>query len=283
MKKQCTVIRNILVEDTRAREFKEIQEHLKECADCQQWLREMRGLEMLWKRNHLDLPHREEVVKARQEAMRRIRMRSVPKPLFRGGLKPVTWKVALGASVAVVVFAIGIYLGGALETFQFGMFRGAGQAVPGWIAKAIQSPSAELPQNVQAGWGLPKILAYMVKFDQNAGHRLESVSELSEIADDRVAQEALVYALMNDPNPGIRLWAIKSLAQRPIDNTLQDAYLYALWNDDNDGIRLEAIKALTPVIEDEEVIKILQLVAASDESLGVRFHARNAIRRATEG
>jgi hypothetical protein len=186
--------------------------------------------------------------------------------------------------MAVVVFGVGIYMGNILRKIQPGTIQMAKHAIPANIVKAMQSKSSGLPLDIQkAGWGLPKILAYMVKYDQNESHRLESVSELAQLEDDKMAEDALIYALRNDANPGIRMRAIKSLAARPIKPTLRDAYLYALWNDTNDGIRMEAIEALTPVAQNKEVMETLKFIASSDEHEGIRHYAKDALEFAHNG
>jgi hypothetical protein len=192
--------------------------------------------------------------------------------------------LGFGIAVTVVVFGAGIYMGNILRKIQPGTIQMATEAIPAKILKAMKSRSSSLPVDVQkAGWGLPQILAYMVKYDQNESHRLESVSELANLEDDRMAQDALMYALRNDPNPGIRMRAIKSLAQRPIRPALRDAYLYALWNDTNDGIRMEAIEALTPAAQNKEVMETLKFIASSDEHEGIRHFAKSALEFAHNG
>ncbi len=279
MKKNCQKIREKLIEIPQIESPEpEVKAHIESCDECQKWYSEMQQISDLWVKNGLDLPSKGAIAEARQSAIRRIRLRKEKGPIFQWIGTRGTWKLALGVAMTVVVFGAGIYMGNVLRKIQPGTIEIATQAIPSKILKAMQSKSSGLPADVQkAGWGLPQILAYMVKYDQNESHRLESVYELANLEDDRLAQDALMYALRNDPNPGIRMRAIKSLAIRPIRPALRDAYLYALWNDTNDGIRMEAIEALTPVAEEKEVMETLRFIASSDEHEGIRHFAKNAL------
>ena len=282
MKKNCQKIRNILIEISPFDPIdSEVKAHIESCEECRTWYSEMQQLGEFWAKNGMDLPSKDEILAARQNAIRKIRIHEGKSPLFRWITISANWRLAFGIAVAVVVFGAGIYLGNMLRNIQPGTIQMAKQAIPAKILKAIQSKSSGLPVDVQkAGWGLPQILAYMVKYDQNESHRLESVNELANLEDDRMAEDALMYALRNDPNPGIRMRAIKSLAERPIRPALRDAYLYALWNDTNDGIRMEAIEALTPVASNKEVMETLKFIASSDEHEGIRHFAKGALESA---
>ncbi len=279
MKKNCQKIREILIEIPQLESHEpEVKTHIEGCDECRKWYSEMQQIGELWVKNGVDLPSKDEIAEVRQNAIRRIRIREEKGPLFQWIGTRGTWKLAFGVAMAVVVFGAGIYMGNMLRKIQPGTIEVATHAIPAKILKAMQSKSSGLPVDVQkAGWGLPQILAYMVKYDQNESHRLESVSELANLEGDRLAQDALMYALRNDPNPGIRMRAIKSLTIRPIRPALRDVYLYALWNDTNDGIRMEAIKALTPVAEEKEVMETLRFIASSDEHEGIRHFAKDAL------
>ena len=280
MKKNCKKIRDVLLENPDQKKLiPELKKHLETCAECRKWILDVQLLESLWELSNQDLPSAEEITIARQEAIRRIRHGEGRFSIQNWLQQRLSWKIAWGAALAVVVFAAGIYLGNMLRHLQPGTLRTAQKAVPGWIMKAVQSQSAKLPQELQInGWGVSQVLAYLVKYDQNEGHRLNSVEELANIGDDRLAQDALIYALLNDPNPGVRMKAIKSLSQRKMNTDLRDTYIYALWNDGNAGIRLEAIDALTPIAQDKQVMETLQFIAASDAHEGVRTQAREVIR-----
>lgn len=285
MKKECQNIREILIEKSPSDPIAlEVKAHIESCEHCRKWYSELQKFSDFWAKNGLDLPNMDEILAARQNAIRRIRMKEGRHPIFRWIHSHGKWQLAFGIAMAVVVFGVGIYMGNILRKIQPETIQMAKQAIPANILKAIKSKSSGLPLDIQkAGWGLPQILAYMVKYDQNESHRLESVSELAQLEDDKMAEAALIYALRNDPNPGIRMRAIKSLAERPIKPALRDAYLYALWNDTNDGIRMEAIEALTPVAENKEVMETLKFIASSDEHEGIRHFAKDALELAHSG
>ena len=285
MKINCQKIWDILIENPQLEspDF-EVMVHLENCDECRKLYSEMQQIGELWKKNGVNLPKKDEIVAARQSAIRKIRMRKEKGILFQWVGNRGTWKLAFGVMMTVVVLVAGIYMGNMLRNIQPGTIETVTHAIPSKILKAMKSKSSGLPMDMQkAGLGLPQILAYMVKYDQNESHRLESVSELANLKDDKLAQDALMYALRNDPNPGIRMRAIKSLAMRPIRPALRDAYLYALWNDHNDGIRMEAIEALTPVAQDKDVMETLRFIASNDEHEGIRHFARNALESVQNG
>jgi len=285
MKKICQETRDNLITDFSVNKLPAAEKaHFDGCDVCQRWLRNCEKLDAYWSRAARDIPDESAIDAARRNAMRRIKIGN-GKPAWSLWLHDrMSRKFAWGVTLAVVVFGAGIYVGILMRRLPPDTVRSAGRAIPHWILKAVQSESSKLPGNVQtANLGLPELLAYLVKYDQNAGHRMNSVEELANMGDDQTAQQALIYALKTDKNPGIRMKAIKSLAVHPINRALQDAYIYALWNDENPGIRLEAIDALTPVAMDRKVMETLQFVASVDKHEGVRAHAREAIRHAEIG
>ena len=280
MKTNCKKIRTNLTQGLSS----EVEKHLEQCAECRDWFTELKRLEKVWSENASLLPKKEEMVSARQESIRRIRLGESKKKLLSVFKKPVSWKLAWGIAASVVVFATGIYVGSLLRSIPPTAIKTTSEALPNWISKAVQSPSSELPPEIQtAGWGLPKILAYMIKNDRNEGHRLESVTELSKLGDEQMVRDALIYALKNDSNPGVRIKAIKALSDYSVNPALRDAYIYALWHDDNPGVRLEAIEALKPIAQEKTVNEVLQFVATRDNHEGVRVQAREAIRSTNAG
>jgi hypothetical protein len=285
MKKICRQTRLSLIDNPDKQHLPDdLKSHLQSCQSCSGWLRNSQRLEAMWQLSACSVPGADEIDAARQNAIRKIRLGNDMGTLPRWFLEHNSWKTAWAAALAVVVFASGIYIGILMRRLPPDTVRSAGQAIPNWIMKAIQSKSAQLPGNVNtAGLGFSQLLAYMVKYDQNAGHRLNSVKELASIEDDKLAQEALIYALLNDQNPGVRMRAIKSLAQRPVNRSLRDAYIYALWHDDNPGVRVQAVDALTPMASETEVMQTLQFVAISDQDEGVRSLAQEAIRHVQTG
>ena len=285
MKRLCKETRIRLIEDSDKRHLtNELKSHLESCDLCKAWLRNSQRVEAIWQVSTRSVPSVDEVDVARQNAMRKVKIGNGKNAISRWFLEHFTWKAAWATALAVVVFASGIYIGILMRRLPADTMQAAGHALPNWIMKALQSQSARFPGDVNTtNLGLPQLLAYMVKYDQNAGHRLNSVDELASIEDDRLAQEALIYALLNDNNPGVRMRAIKSLSQRPVNRSLRDAYIYALWHDENPGIRVQAVDALTPVAAETEVMQTLQLVAVGDKDEGVRTLAREAIFHAQNG
>ena len=280
MKTNCEKIRTNLLEGLS----QEVEKHLEKCAECRDWYSDLQRLEQVWSTGANLLPTKEEMVAARQEAIRRIKLGDSKKEILSVFKRPVSWKLAWGIAASVIVFATGIYVGSLLRSIQPKAMKTTSKALPTWILKAVRSPSSELPSEIQtAGWGLPKILAYISKNDRNEGHRLESVTELRNLGDEKLVRDALIYALKNDSNPGVRIRAIKALADYSVNPALRDAYIYALWHDDNSGVRLEAIKALTPIAQEKTVNEVLQFVATRDNHEGVRVQAREAIRSTNAG
>lgn len=282
MKKLCRDTRNLLMSDAAAGKLPATEKaHFETCDACEQWLRDYQTLNAYWSLAAGDVPEESLVNAARQNALRQLKTEN-GRPAWSLWLHyHLSWRIAWGVSLAVVVFVAGIYVGVLMRRLPSDTVRTAGKAIPHWILRAIQSDSSGLQGNIQVEkLGLPELLAYLVKFDKNAGHRMNSVQELASLEDDQMAEQALIYALKTDTNPGVRLKAIKSLALRPINRALQDVYIYALWNDENPGIRLEAIEALTPVASHRKVMETLQFVASVDKHEGVRTLARETIRHA---
>jgi hypothetical protein len=280
MKKACEKIRTEFFNGSSP----EFEKHLEQCAECRDWFADMQKTEKVWDIGSNLLPKKEEMIAARQEAIRRIKLGDSKKKLLSVFKRPISWKLAWGIAASVIVFATGIYVGILMRSIQPEAIKTTSAALPTWITKAIQSPSSDLPPEIQtAGWGLPKILAYMIKNDRNEGHRLESVTELSKLGDEQLVRDALIYALKNDSNPGVRIKAIKALSDYQVNPALRDAYIYALWHDDNPGVRLEAIEALKPIAQEKTVNEVLQFVASRDNHEGVRVQAREAIRSTNAG
>ena len=280
MKTNCEKIQTNLIEGISP----EVEKHLEQCAECRDWFADLQRLEKVWSTGADLLPTKEEMVATRQEAIRRIRLGDSKKKFLSIFKRPVSWKLAWGIAASVVVFGTGIYVGSLLRSIQPKVMKTTSEALPTWILKAVRSPSSELPPEIQTtGWGLPNILAYIIKNDRNEGHRLESVTELRKLGDEQLVRDALIYALKNDSNPGVRIRAIKALTDYSVNPALRDAYIYALWHDDNPGVRLEAIEALTPIAQEKTVNEVLQFVATRDNHEGVRVQAREALRNTNAG
>ena len=97
---------------------------------------------------------------------------------------------------------------------------------------------------------------------------------------DPQIQQALSYALLNEQNPGVRLRTVSAMASEQAANRDEDVkhvLITALTSDDNVGVRKEALQALQRFPFDNEIKKSFMDVLVHDSNSAIRIAAINAL------
>jgi len=129
---------------------------------------------------------------------------------------------------------------------------------------------------------IQKVLLYAVRSYDNPGIRLDTLDALRSGSNNPTVQTALLYAMQHDPNAGVRLAALNSVPQMPWCEEVQSALVDAAQHDDNLGVRDQAIDLLVAHVvaaEDQNLVPVLENLAANDSDRYVRMKSARALRR----
>jgi hypothetical protein len=128
---------------------------------------------------------------------------------------------------------------------------------------------------------IQQVLVYAVKSYDNPGIRRDTLDALRARSAKPPVRAAMVYAMRHDPNAGIRLAAMEAVQATVWDAEVRQVFLEALERDSNPGVRVAAIDALSRQA-DEEVLPVLERLAADDPNAYVRMKCAGAVRRLVE-
>jgi len=119
-----------------------------------------------------------------------------------------------------------------------------------------------------------QLLVGAMRDGRNPSSRMSAVELLSRQPDNRQVKEALIRALIEDDNLGVRLKALQTL--KPFankDKDVQAAFMNALAYDEAAGVRVQAIEALRPLAHDDSVSKTVQEVTKDDDNPYIKLQA----------
>jgi hypothetical protein len=119
-----------------------------------------------------------------------------------------------------------------------------------------------------------QLLVGAMRDGRNPSSRMDAVELLSRQPDNRQVKEALIRALIEDDNLGVRLRALQSL--KPFakqDKDVQAAFMNALAYDEAAGVRIQAIEALRPFAHDDSVSRTVQEVTKDDDNPYIKLQA----------
>lgn len=129
--------------------------------------------------------------------------------------------------------------------------------------------------------GIRQVLVYAMKRYDNPGIRLDTMDALKLQSHDPSIQQAFLDALEHDPNAGVRLEALQSIRNMPWTPGTRQALLNAVRHDSNPGLRVAAIDELVGHAvkqRDQELIPVLEDLAARDSSVYVRMKSLSGLR-----
>ena len=125
---------------------------------------------------------------------------------------------------------------------------------------------------------IQQVLVYAMKNYDNPGIRRDTLDALRAGSDKPNVREALLYALRHDPNAGVRLEALETAQGMEWAPDVRQTLLETLQHDANPGVRVAAINVLVEH-SDEEVLPVLEQLAASDRNASIRLKCVRAVRK----
>jgi len=134
---------------------------------------------------------------------------------------------------------------------------------------------------------IQKILAQSLLNEQNDGVRLRTLNAISAQTNNKKlpgkkVKTALISAMKFDGNAGVRMEALNVLKKFSFDEDVIEALLYVLKSDTNTGLRVAAINSLSELNISEkemspELLELLKQKSQSDENQYVRVRAKSIL------
>jgi hypothetical protein len=294
-----------LYDELEAGERAAVAAHLESCAACAAALRELERMRAVLDQRPRREPTPELLVRSR-EALDEALDREAEswRALVRSWFIVPPGVSALRATAALTILVLGFSLGWTLRTRAPAAPTGDGSGPAPWVGSdlsnmRISGISQVTPADRQTGAGavritldaqrrvtlegsfddprIREVLLYAVKNYDNPGIRRDTLEVLGQSGDNPTVREALLYALRRDPNPGVRLEAAEALRELDWGPDLRYALLDALREDQNPGVRVAAVNVLVDHA-DEEVLPVLEQMAAGDPNTYVRLQCARALR-----
>lgn len=292
-----------LYDELAASERAALEEHLKSCPACAATAREFERLRGFLGRRPAREPSPELLVRCREALDDALDREAASwRALVRSWFIVPPGVSALRATAALTILVLGFSLGWTLRTrvpAAEAPANGSGQAA--WMGSDLSnlrisgiSQVSPGPKNgavritldaerrvvLEGSFDDPRIrqvLLYAVKNYDNPGIRRDTLEVLGQRGNNPTAREALLYVLRRDPNPGVRLEAVAAVQSLAWGADLQAALLEALREDQNPGVRVAAVNVLVEHA-DENVVPVLEQMAASDPNTYVRLQCSRALR-----
>lgn len=132
---------------------------------------------------------------------------------------------------------------------------------------------------------IQKFLTYSVLHDENPGMRLNTINLIGSKQSknlDKEIKEALISVLKFDENLGVRREALKTIKKLPFDDLIKEAYLFILQNDKNSSLKIEVINSLLDAKKEghkftEKEMKMFKEKSQTDDNNYIRVQMKNIL------
>ena len=295
-----------LYEELPAEERAAVAAHLEVCASCAAALGELERLRTALDRRPAREPSPELLVRCREALEEALdREEQGWRALVRSWFIVPPGVSALRVTAALTILLVGFSLGWTLRTRTPATIANNGPTSP-WVAGDLgnlringisqitsgpQTGSVHITLNAERRVTLEgsfedprirEVLLYAVKNYENPGIRRDTLEVLRQGGSNPTVREALLYALRRDPNPGVRLEAAEAVQTLEWGADIRTALLEALREDTNPGVRVAAVNVLVDHA-DEDVLPVLEAMAATEPNTYVRLKCARAVRQQARG
>jgi hypothetical protein len=124
--------------------------------------------------------------------------------------------------------------------------------------------------------GVRKLMTTALQDDVDSAVRLQTVSALAPVNQQRDVYRTLIYLLTSDQNPGVRYEVVSLLVELAEEEEVRAALRLALQQDVNSGVRLEAFNALAS-FRDEKTLAVFRESMTRDNNEYIRMSARSIV------
>ena len=291
-----------LYEELTEREQTELENHLQECAGCNDLFEQQKSFHAALAEDAGPWNVPSDLLVESRRALANELDRIERKPWNRGWwrlpafsfvvtpMRLLEWTtlVAVGLAVGVYVNSSGLHSGSSSPAAlppSLGASGSGSETVSNLriVNSDASTGNVELvgdmvrPMHFQGNImdeSVQQLLVGAMRDGRNPSSRLSAVELLSREPDSRQVKEALIRALIEDDNLGVRLKALQIL--KPYankDKDVQAAFMNALAYDEAAGVRVQAIEALRPFAHDESVSKTVQEVTKDDDNPYIKLQA----------
>ena len=284
-----------------------LEEHIKECPECQLDYEEaMKTINLFDQKVQLE-PTDVQLKTNRAELHQRLLL--ITQPGFQKKWLEKLWQIisldfapALRFATAAAILIIGIFLGKIFFSQDTSKLASVQLPSPGLFESNISNIESiqydpitrqvSITMNtvndvtIQGDLEKPEIqqmLTQALITDERPNVRLKTVRALQNM---KILDEKIIYALRDvvdrEENPGIRLKAVKLLTSIPITSSVKEILIKVLvrvfLNDSNSAIRIEAFKGLSK-IENGSIAPVIFNAAKNDSSEYIRSKAKQILDR----
>ncbi len=249
-----------------------LNNHVKECKDCSDFLLVHRSIEKSQK--IIPMPDSDEFRIMRQNTLRKIRLADSSKiSSLLDQIKRIFFKVefAYGLATLFLIFSIYSYINSennqgkipsdlieqidytAQQNHSLSDIENSPYSYSDIEIKNMGDQLISLGFNVSTYVELTRdkndplvneILAQSIMNSEQTSTRLNTISYTEELIDPKL-KETLLYVLQNDPDLAVRLKVMNILTKYTKDDQIQDAFLSVLKNEESVQIRLIVLDYLT--------------------------------------
>jgi hypothetical protein len=288
-----------LYEELTEREQTELENHLQECAVCNESFEQQKSFHAALAEDAGPWNVPSDLLVESRRALANELDRIERKPWNRGWwrlpsfsfvvtpMRLLEWTtlVAVGLAVGVYVNSSGFHPASSPSSILSGASGSGSETVSN--LRIVNSDTAtgnvELigdmvrPMHFQGNImdeSVQQLLVGAMRDGRNPSSRMSAVELLSRQPDSRQVKEALIRALIEDDNLGVRLKALQTL--KPFankDKDVQAAFMNALAYDEAAGVRVQAIEALRSLAHDDSVSKTVQEVTKDDDNPYIKLQA----------
>jgi len=291
-----------------------LEQHLVECAACQEELQQLRGMHERLALAPVAEPTPNLVAQSRMRLDEALDM--IPAHGFLTRLRSNFWgwigHVQSAPALMTLLVGIGFLAGNFTYRYQVAQalakqpvrdvinLSNSTKGVVANVSGIVQTPNSEIvqvsynrlvPEMVQGSLDDPQIrqlLMVGMKAAATPTVRTDSVSLLASECrvghgcaaetDGTGLRDALLKTMRYDKSPAVRLAALEGLQPYvSADQRVRDALLEALMRDPNAGVRTKAIEMLKPVQSDSSVRQVFRTVSTTDENPYIRTVSTNAL------
>lgn len=296
-----------IYDDIGDEQKKELEGHLKRCAECRMDLEEARQIKKLLNQKMQLKVTEKNLTENRAELHERLLLLTQPKVRsmwFEYIKKIVTldFSPMLRFSTALALLILGVLVGKyilasnqkaqfeqqfLLSGLKSGNFAGVESIDYNPTTQQVSMRVNTMNRlNIQGELNKPEIqqiLAQTLMVEERPNILLKTVGALTNTKNfEQNVLTALIDVLENDENVGVRLKTIKLLNTMPINDSVKDIMIRVLvkvlLKEKNSAIRIEAINGLSK-IKDESVNPIFFNAAENDSNEYVRYRAAHSLQR----
>jgi hypothetical protein len=254
-----------------------LEQHVSECAGCQEELRRERAIHAAFDTTDAPLPA-QLLTDCRRDLRVRLANESESRSQRNGWF---TWMLRPAGAVALI--AVGFFSSRLVPTFEKPDVKASRVSLVepgngGNVRITLEETRERTVQGSPTDAAIQALLISAAQDPTDPSLRSESIAMLHEgsQSDDMRVRHALVQAVSSDPNPGVRLRALESLKPYAGQTDVRRALANVLLNDDNAGLRTQAIEVLTKH-QERDMVEVFQELMRREDNNYIRQRSQEAL------